>query len=84
MDTDSQRSRKTREIRPVTVVPSQSDTLLPRDEARARLGGIGLTLLNELLLTGTIASAKIGRRRLVSANSLERYIGLRLQREEKQ
>jgi excisionase family DNA binding protein len=58
--------------------PGERDRLITRDEARTILGGIGRTKLDELLLRGEIASAKIGRRRLVSRASLHEFIRARL------
>lgn len=43
------------------------------DEARAALG-VGLTKLYELLASGELEAKRLGRRTLITAESLERYV----------
>ena len=54
-------------------VTTLKDNFVSKTEATAALG-IGMTKLDELLLGRTIASIKLGRRRLVSLRSLNAYI----------
>lgn len=49
------------------------DRLISKQEALQRLP-IGKSKLDELLMRGQIASAKVGTRRLICAASLERFI----------
>lgn len=48
--------------------------LLLNVEEAAELAGIGRTILYERLLSGDIASVKIGRRRLVPRAAVEEYV----------
>ncbi|MGI8869471.1 MAG: helix-turn-helix domain-containing protein [Mycobacteriales bacterium] len=48
--------------------------LCDEHNTRQRLGGIGRTTYFELIASGELASVKIGRRRLVISDSIDRYI----------
>ncbi|PZS03247.1 MAG: DNA-binding protein [Pseudonocardiales bacterium] len=48
--------------------------LRAEDAAKAQLGGIGRTKLYELYASGELDTVKIGRRRFVIADSIDRYI----------
>lgn len=48
--------------------------LLPYDEARTALGGIGLTTLWELEKRGEITKVKVGRRGFITAKSIAAYV----------
>lgn len=54
------------------------DPLLNVDQAREYLGGIGRSLLFELLRSGELRSVRIGRRRMIPASELARYIDSRM------
>jgi hypothetical protein len=48
--------------------------VVPKTEARERLGGISLTTLNQLVKNGELISVKIGRRSMVLVSSLDVYL----------
>lgn len=48
--------------------------LYPIPEAMQRLGGISRSLFYELVARGAISTVRIGRRRFVTADEIERYI----------
>jgi len=50
------------------------DRLLTLDEVREQLGGIGRTLVFDLIKHQRLPSVKVGRRRLVKESDLKRYI----------
>lgn len=58
----------------------EDDVLLSEADARALLP-IGRTLFRELAAQGQIASCRVGRRRLYSRQSVQRYIAERLRAE---
>jgi excisionase family DNA binding protein len=45
-------------------------------KAACRMGGFGLTKAYELIESGELASLKIGRRRLIRVDSLERLLAV--------
>jgi hypothetical protein len=54
---------------------SETDRLLvPYDEARRKLGGIGRTKMYELFDDGQLVQVNIGRRGFVTAKSLAAYV----------
>ena len=57
-----------------TQVEAPTKPLLHRREIAALRLGIGLRTLDELLATRKIASVKIGKRRLVSEEALQKFI----------
>lgn len=48
--------------------------LIPYDEARNRLGGIGHTTLWEMVGRGELVRVRIGRRAFITAKSIAAYI----------
>jgi hypothetical protein len=48
--------------------------LLPYDEARSALGGIGRTTLWELVNRGEITRVNVGRRGFITAKSIAAYV----------
>jgi hypothetical protein len=48
--------------------------LIPYDDARIALGGIGRTTLYELIDSGQIVRVNIGRRGFITAKSLAAYV----------
>jgi hypothetical protein len=48
--------------------------LIPLDEARHRLGGIGRTKLHQLLANGEITCVHVGRRAFVLAESVSSFV----------
>ncbi len=48
--------------------------LLPYDEARTALGGIGRTTLWELVNRGEITRVNVGRRGFITAKSIAAYV----------
>jgi hypothetical protein len=52
----------------------QKRLLLPYDEARAALGGIGRTTLWELITSGQLVKVNIGRRGFITAESIAAYV----------
>jgi hypothetical protein len=48
--------------------------LIPYDDARIALGGIGRTTLYELIDSGQIVRVNIGRRGFITAKSLAVYV----------
>lgn len=54
---------------------TQTDQLLvPINAARTRLGGIGRTMLYELIEAGELTKVKIGTRGFVTAESIAAYV----------
>lgn len=54
---------------------SDADRLLiPYDDTRERLGGIGRTTLYELIERGELTRVNIGRRGFITAKSLAAYV----------
>lgn len=53
--------------------------LLSLKDAASYLGGIGRTKLNELVASGQIQSMRVGRRRLIPVDCLERFIAEQLE-----
>jgi excisionase family DNA binding protein len=51
-----------------------ADQLYDETEGRERLGNLGRTKYFELLKNGELRSVKIGRRRMVPASEIERFI----------
>lgn len=49
-------------------------TLVPLPEARAVLGGISESTIRRLLARGALESVKVGRRRMVTARSLDQLV----------
>jgi hypothetical protein len=45
--------------------------LVPLPEARAALGGVSESTVRRLMATGWLESVKVGRRRMVTARSLD-------------
>lgn len=57
------------------LMDSQPDRLLvPYDDARPLLGGIGRTLLWELVSRGELTKVNIGRRAFITAKSIAAYV----------
>jgi excisionase family DNA binding protein len=54
--------------------PAADARLLDVASAQARLGGIARSKLFELLAAGEIESTRLGRRRLIFADSLDAYV----------
>lgn len=48
--------------------------LVPYDEARHLLGGIGKTMLHDLMKEGRIERVKLGARGFITAESIDRFI----------
>jgi hypothetical protein len=48
--------------------------LVPYDEARCQLGGIGRTLFYELIDSGQLVKVNIGRRGFIRADSIRQYV----------
>jgi hypothetical protein len=48
--------------------------LVPYDDARTALGGIGRTTLYELVDSGRLVKVNIGRRGFITAKSLAAYV----------
>ncbi len=46
-----------------------------RDDARRMLGGIGPTLLDSLIDQGLLTKRKLGRRTIITAESLQKLVG---------
>ena len=48
--------------------------LVPYDETRTKLGGIGRTKLWELVNAGELVRVNVGRRGFITANSIAEYV----------
>ena len=58
----------------ISTAPSENDRALYPLKDTAHIIGIGLTKTYELLNSGDLETVRIGRRRLVTADSIKRLI----------
>ncbi|HWV37792.1 MAG TPA: helix-turn-helix domain-containing protein [Vulgatibacter sp.] len=57
-----------------TTIDTQTERLVDIDEARRTLGNISRPTIYRLFDSGALRGVKIGRRRLVPASEIQRYI----------
>lgn len=59
---------------PVPVAPDGERLLYPKPEAAYLIGGIAVGTVEELIARGELTAVKLGRRRFVTAASIEAYV----------
>lgn len=56
------------------AVPAAPDKLYSISETCAALGGIGRSLVYDLIARGELSSLRVGRRRLITGDAIRNYI----------